>query len=313
MKRYSERRIRLVVRATRLEDLIVRYNTIGQARFVIEKGGGSFDDIFNEHALYVHTKSAALSILDALGRVEVLDRRFVANYVFGQDDLVICLGQDGLVANVLKYLPTQPVLGINPDPERWDGVLLKAQINTLEKIVKLAVDTKLEVKQVCLAEVKLNDGQVLRGVNDLFIGAANHSSARYSISTQEMSERHSSSGVIVSTGLGSTGWYSSLIGGAYRLVQHEAGLAELNDLSWEYSRPELRFTVREPFLSKTTGNNLICGVIFDGGSLVIESHMGESGIIFSDGMQDDYLAFNAGVIAKIGVSEQSGWLLEPVS
>lgn len=35
-------------------------------------------------------------------------------FLFEPDDIVLALGQDGLVANVAKYLDGQPVIGSNP-------------------------------------------------------------------------------------------------------------------------------------------------------------------------------------------------------
>ena len=68
------------------------------------------------------------------GRVHVVDRGFLTNYVFGARDVVVALGQDGLVANVLKYLDGQPVIGVNPDPARWDGVLLPFAVGDLDRL-----------------------------------------------------------------------------------------------------------------------------------------------------------------------------------
>ncbi|MCC9032632.1 hypothetical protein LMH45_11125, partial [Neisseria gonorrhoeae] len=48
----------------------------------------------------------------------------MTNYIFAADDIVVTLGQDGMVANTLKYLNGQPLVGVNPEPKRWDGVLL---------------------------------------------------------------------------------------------------------------------------------------------------------------------------------------------
>ena len=48
--------------------------------------------------------------------MQVIDRGFLPNFVFGPEDTVVTLGQDGLVANTLKYLHGQPVVGVNPDP-----------------------------------------------------------------------------------------------------------------------------------------------------------------------------------------------------
>ncbi|HEX7197961.1 MAG TPA: hypothetical protein VF213_00700, partial [Dongiaceae bacterium] len=54
----------------------------------------------------------------------VIERVFLPNYVFAASDLVVTVGPDGLVVNTAKYLGTQPILAVNPDPQRVDGILL---------------------------------------------------------------------------------------------------------------------------------------------------------------------------------------------
>jgi len=118
------------------------------------------------------------------------------------------------VANTLKYLNGQPVVGVNPDPVRWDGRLLPFQVRDLPKLVPEVLFRKRRIRSVTMAKATLNNGQVLYGVNDLFIGPKTHTSARYVIRCGEANETQSSSGVIVSTGMGSTGWLKSLLTGA---------------------------------------------------------------------------------------------------
>src|SRR6266700_6241111 len=57
------------------------------------------------------------------------------NFVFGPEDIVVALGQDGLVANTLKYLNGQPLVGVNPDPRRYDGQLLPFRISHLRRVM----------------------------------------------------------------------------------------------------------------------------------------------------------------------------------
>jgi len=73
---------------------------------------------------------------------------------------------------------------------------------------------KRPVSDATMAQAKLNTGETLSGVNDLFIGPRTHTSARYAIRIGDRSESHSSSGILVSTGLGSTGWLRSILAGA---------------------------------------------------------------------------------------------------
>jgi len=52
-----------------------------------------------------------------------VDRDDLARFLFGPDDVVLMVGQDGLVPNAAKYLSGQLAIGINPDPSSYDGIL----------------------------------------------------------------------------------------------------------------------------------------------------------------------------------------------
>lgn len=155
-----------------------------------------------------------VSTLKTFGNVHILKREFLSNFIFDKQALVITVGQDGLVANVLKYLDNQLLIGINPDPKRWYGVLLPFQVKDLNKIIVEVLNNKRKCQEITLAKIDLNDGQSLYAVNDLFIGRKTHASARYTISYSGVDERQSSSGIIISTGFGSTGWFKSILAGA---------------------------------------------------------------------------------------------------
>ena len=161
--------------------MIRRYNNAGQAKFYIESHGGDFSDYQAEHDTYKNAVQTAVNFLEGYARLQILERSHVPNYLFGPRDLVIAVGRDGLVANVLKYLDGQFLIGVNPDPQRWDGVLLPFGAADLPKLVPEAFAGKRPVKSVTLAEAVLGDGQVLCGVNDLFLGQRTHTSARYTI------------------------------------------------------------------------------------------------------------------------------------
>jgi hypothetical protein len=90
-------------------------------------------------------------------------------------------------------------------------------------------------KQCDLQKQNLNDGQRLLAFNDLFIGASSHISARYKISFNQNSEEHSSSGLIVSTPAGSTGWLSSIFNMAY-------GVTSMFEKNLKPKRPKLKTT-----------------------------------------------------------------------
>ena len=306
MSQYDDVRFVLVMRKTRMQELIERFNTWSQAKFYLEHNDVEVSDYLLEHDVYQRQLIQAESILKTMGRFQLLERKLLPSYQFSARDIVVVIGQDGLVANTLKYLNGQPVIAINPEPTRWDGKLLPFEIGQLPDVVTRTLTGKVNQKSVTFAQATTNDGQTLLAVNDLFIGPKSHTSARYRVKWQGQQEFQSSSGIIVSTGLGSTGWFQSIIAGAQAIAgTHSHPLSQ--GFGWDEKR--LQFSVREPFRSRMTGTELVFGTIEQTTPLQLESLMPENGVIFSDGIEDDYLHFNAGCIASIGIAETQGLLI----
>lgn len=214
----NDRKIVLVTRKTRLEDLVARYLTAAQARFYVEHLGADFSDYEREHEVYHAQRHATLQVLEQWGRYQVIERGFLPTFIFAPDDIVVALGQDGVVANTMKYLDDHPLIGLNPDPARYDGILLPFAPGDLAKLLPEVAADRRNSQAVTMAEARLSDGQVLHAVNDLFIGARTHVSAIYEIAAGGTTERQSSSGLIVATGLGSTAWFKSIVTGSLAIA-----------------------------------------------------------------------------------------------
>lgn len=318
MWRETENKIIIVIRQTRVDELISRFNTVEQAKFYIEHSGADFSDYWDEHTRYYASLKAVEQTLSELGRVQVVEKRFLPNFIFDAKDIVVTLGQDGLVVNTAKYLNGQCIVGINPDPQRFNGILLPFLETDLEKILPEIFAQKRPVKEVTMAKAELNDGQTLYGVNDIFIGPKSHTSARYVLQIASVQESQSSSGIIVSTGFGATGWLTSILKGANGVstwIERNSPSASISDgngmreeeglpvpTSWDMEC--LYYTVREPFPSKVSSTNLVFGRIESQTKMTITSQMPENGVIFSDGIEKDFLVFNSGAIATIGIAEK---------
>jgi hypothetical protein len=222
--------------------------------------------------------------------------------------LVITLGQDGLVANTAKYVGAQPIIGVNPDPVRFDGILLPFAPDQLNDTIHRVLDGSCRIRAVTLAEAKANDGQRLLAFNDFFLGAQTHVSARYRIRYGKFEESQSSSGVLVSTGAGSTGWMSSVFNMAAGVATFAGGHGPHSiRLDWEDRR--LLFVVREPFVSRHSQANVIAGFLEQGQTLILESQMPSGGAIFSDGIEADFLQFNSGSTVTVGTAPESAHLV----
>ena len=301
----------IITKKTALEELLERFNTRDQARFYIEHMGGSFQEYQDAHDAYHRSLDRVRDAIPRDTRTHFVERSFLPTLNFGRSDLVVTVGPDGLVVNAAKYLDGQPVVAVNPDPLRIDGVLLPYPIDLVSRqLLVHLIQGRHRLRDVTMAKAALNDGQVLHAVNDLFIGQKTHVSARYRINHQGIVEDQSSSGVIISTGAGSSGWHRSLITGAHGIMLDSTSLdfphfksAEL-DYRFPWSSRGLRYCVREPFITKITSARLIYGAIHESEPMEIISQMPQNGVIFSDGVEQDYLQFNSGSIATIGLSEK---------
>jgi len=241
--------------------------------------------------------------------VQVIDRQFLPTFDFRSCTAVVVIGQDGLVANTAKYALEVPIIGVNPDPKRFDGVLLPFGLSEARGAVNRALKQQARTRDVSLARATLHDGQTLLAFNDFFLGAKSHVSARYELRVGAQSEQQSSSGILVSTGAGSTGWMSSV----FNMARGVAGFAgtqmsqRIRKMKWEDR--SLLWAVREPFISQTSQAGLVMGSITEGEELVVESLMPSGGVIFSDGVESDFLEFNGGTIARLTVAAQRAKLV----
>jgi hypothetical protein len=188
--------------------------------------------------------------------------------------------------------------------------LLPFEPKDLALVLDDTIKDKRPHKSVTMAKASLIDGQMLYAVNDLFIGPKSHISARYEIRLGEAAEVQSSSGIIVSTGLGSTGWMKSVITGSVAIattLSHNTKTMVYQPQPWDVE--QLLFAVREPFPSKTSSASLVAGTITKQQPLLLSSQMPENGVIFSDGIEADNLDFNSGAVAKIEVADRQGRLV----
>lgn len=293
----------IVKNKTRLEALIERFNTKAQAKFYIESLGGNFEDYESEHEVFQDSLSSLQTQLSRSIKNKTVERVYLPSFIFSEKNLIVVIGQDGLVANTAKYSSGCPIVAVNPDKARYDGVLLPFDTSDFMVGVESVLTNKFQAKTRRFAEAKLNDGQRLLAFNDLFIGASSHVSARYRISFNQNIEEHSSSGLIVSTPAGATGWLSSIFNMAY-------GVTSIFEKDMKPKRPKLNdnqllFVVREPFQSIRTQTGITAGIINGHNQLTIESLMPTGGVIFSDGIETDFLKFNSGSIATIGIAPET--------
>lgn len=296
-------RIVLVVRKTPLELLLEHHGTFAQARFYLESRGQSIAEYERAHERFQSALARVLQTIPSDQRRVRVDRGDLDRFLFAPDDVIVIVGQDGLVPNTAKYLRGQLTVGVNPDADRYDGVLCRHAPDKMAELLAWVQQEKgrgYRVERRVMVVAEREDGQRLLALNEVFVGHRSHQSARYRIRVANRQERQSSSGIICATGTGSTGWVRSI--------------REQRELDVALPRPEeprLTWFVREPFPSVYTGTELDFGYLEGQDRLVINSEMGQGGVIFADGIESDYVEFLDGHQVQVGMADQTLNLVMP--
>lgn len=288
-------RVVVVTRATPYEAALAVHGTEGQARFVLSQRGVVWEELRQGHEQFVSVLHDVMAAIPLGWHRTRIDRGDLDRFLFEERDVVVVVGQDGLVANVARFLDGQPVVGVDGAPGENPGVLVRHGVRSARTALVAAGERRsIDIERRTLVEVRLDDGQSLRGLNEVFIGHRTHQSARYALSFDEQTERQSSSGVVVATGTGATGWAASI----HRQRRCDLCLPEPCDGA-------LAFFVREAWPGPRLGADLTEGRVVQGVALRVTSEMDDGGVIFADGIEADALRFGRGQTAAITVSEQS--------
>ncbi|MDX3572970.1 hypothetical protein, partial [Streptomyces sp. ID05-47C] len=278
----------LVHRTTEYEELVARHGTHGQAAFFLSSRGRDIEEIAERHRRTRRALAEVTAAIPLTWRQSRVERRDLDRFLFAPEDVVVVVGQDGLVANVAKYLAGQPVVGIDTDPGRNPGVLVRHRPADAGALLAATAG----VEELTMVEAVADDTQRLVALNEIYLGAAGHQTARYRLGLDGdggAAEAQASSGVLVGTGTGATGWIRSV-------WQERGGGLRLPGPTEE----RLLWYVREAWPSPATGTSLVAGELSAAGrlTLTVES---ERLIAFGDGIESDAVSLTWGQRVTVGV------------
>jgi hypothetical protein len=286
----------LIHRRTELQELLARHGTRGQAEFFLRTRGRRIEDAEARYHAVTYAISAVSAAIPASWRRAIVERAELPAFLFEPGDIIVVAGQDGLVANIAKYLDGQIVIGINPEPDRNPGVLVPHPPEAAQAL--LAVASSLgaadHAENLAMVQAGTDDGQRLTALNEIYIGQPSHQTARYTITLPDgRTERQASSGLIVSTGTGATGWCRSAW-----LERHSSLILPTP------AEPRLAWFVREAWPSPATGSKCTEGELAAGQSLSLIAESDEL-VLFGDGIETDAIQLNWGQAARISIADQT--------
>jgi len=282
----------VVHRRTEYDELLAHHGTRGQAEFFLRSRGRDIAEVDARHAAIQGALQSVSAAIPADWRRGLVERADLARFLFAPDDIVVVVGQDGLVANTAKYLEGQPVIGLNPEPEVNPGVLVPHTVEAGTAILQAVVNGRAQIQKRTMVEATTDDGQRLLALNEIYVGHPSHQSSRYRLTVPALGEeRQSSSGILIGTGTGATGWCRSVW--------------EERDLPISLPEPEdgeLSWFVREAWPSPATGTTLTAGLLDEGTALAITAET-DGLVVFGDGIESDFLTLHWGQGVQIRTSE----------
>lgn len=279
----------LVDRRTAYEELLARHATRGQVAFFLRGRGLDLEEVDARHGRHDAARRHVLGAVPPSWRTATVRRDELDRFLFTDDDVVLVLGQDGLVANVARFLTGQPVLGLDPEHAHRAGVLTAHPPEACADLLADLGRGTGSLEERAMVRAALDDGRELRALNEVFVGHRSHQSARYVLRVGEAAEHQSSSGLLACTGTGATGWAAS-IGRERPDVPAPPAATE----------PGVLWLVREAWPGPGLGVGLTAGRLGPGEELEVRGELGEGGVVFGDGMEHGGLELDWGQRARIG-------------
>ncbi len=206
---------------------------------------------------------------------------------------VISFGGDNHFQYVAHFLDKQFLIGMNSDPARSDGALAYFTVQDIKRVLKKLEEGDFLIEEWTRLQIEINNKKIeTLAVCEVFVGeTARKDMSRHILLYKGKKEEQKSSGILIATGAGSTGWYDSSVRYLYR-----------NGNKFSKTEKTVRFLVTEPYRGKISGFSLLEGELLPDEKLTIQSLNDSSGKILIDAQQE--FDFQRGSTCRIQISKE---------
>lgn len=201
-------------------------------------------------------------------------------------DLVIVLSGDNIFCKISHHVNNTPILGINSDPERSTGHLTSWAINNnsdVHNLINMLNSDNYKIKNWTRLEATIDGNKITPATNEYFFGErVSNKMSRHILVHNGREQEQKCSGILITTGSGSSGWYNS--------VPNNKGIFD----------PTLKlgaFIVREPYMP--TDDGIYVGDIGPGDELILYSLNDDEGLVSVDSWEE--FPFTRGSEGRISI------------
>jgi len=183
-------------------------------------------------------------------------------------NLIFSIGGDGTFLRTAHFITNELIMGINSDVKKSEGKLCSAvKENLKDKINKIKEDEFI-IKKLTRVRVHYSSKDY-DALNEIYVGSSKpYYLGKYILKFNNIKEEQKSSGIIISSGTGSSAWYKSITNNTF-----------------DPESEELRFVVREPYYGRLSKFNITTGRIYKNQKLYLVSKM-KDGIIAIDSITE---------------------------
>ncbi len=207
--------------------------------------------------------------------------------------LVIILGGDGYFSYVSHYIDDQLVIGVKADPKKSSAVLYELDVDDFINFYPMLLQGNFTIANWTRLRAVINAKPIKElSLSDIFVGARlSVDMSRYVIYYKGVQEEQKTSGILVSTGTGSTGWWKKL----NLTQQRRMG-------TFARTSRTARFVVRDEPSSRLSGYKIVSGKIKPDEVLKIRSLV-DDGVVSPDSYSSLMYPFPAGDTVEISISD----------
>ena len=223
---------------------------------------------------------------------QFVSRDSLTREIAAKSDLVIALGGDDHFQYVSHFVDDNLIMGVNSDSVLSEGALNYFTAADFEKVARRLKQDDFKVEHWTRLEARLSGSRVPLATAHYYLGESDREKmSHYILEYKGKSEEQKSSALLVVTGAGSTGWYSS----AYSYLHPDGN-------KFPKAQKTAAFFVTEVHRGGLTGHSMLDGVLEEGEELVVYSLNKHAGRFSVDSC--DKYDFRRGVKAVIRISDK---------